>query len=65
MSASRWLTVEDVAAQLALEDDDVLRLYRAGVLPGVLLGPGLLRFRPDAADQYRRRRSAPLSERSA
>ncbi len=38
MDEDRWLTVQQIAAMLQIDDETVRRWLRSGELPGLLLG---------------------------
>jgi len=53
------LTAREVAGQLGVCPETVLRWVRRGVLPAIRLPSGALRFEPDTFAAWKRERATP------
>ncbi len=58
---SRWMTATEVAAQLRVSADTIMRLLRKGELEGVKVG-GQWRVKPSSLEAYLRRPRKKQSE---
>lgn len=62
--APRLLTAREVAEQLSVSNETILRWTRCGELPAIRFPGGALRFREDALDAWLTKRATPGGELS-